>query len=302
MSVQSMLAAARESLGLQGRPNAVTRDYAKRHGDEFLKAAWCDQAVTYWARKSGNAAAVLPNGDRAYTVWHAQDGQKLGRWFAGTAANVKAHAKPGAIVFFDWEGRDAVGGVDHVGVVERNLGDGRVQTIEGNTGDACKRRVRAASVIAGFWNPDYSVEDDVPEVVSLGAGVDQQVPANGEIVVRWGTEYVDDPKAHGDNGVAVLASGSRWCLCDALVRIGGLQPGDELDVSWARYDRAGKKFLDDAWRLTCHAGPDGRIEVSVGGQFGLGTDNQLRLRIINAGPRVAVVEKTTMAKVSLFKH
>ncbi|MFI6485035.1 peptidoglycan-binding protein [Nonomuraea sp. NPDC050663] len=35
-------------------------------------------------------------------------------------------------------------------------GDGRVQTIEGNTGDACRRRVRAHDVIAGFWNPPYT--------------------------------------------------------------------------------------------------------------------------------------------------
>jgi hypothetical protein len=160
MTAASMLAAARASLGLTGRPNAITRDYAKRNGNEFLSAAWCDQAITYWARKSGNAAAVLPKGDRAYTVWHAQDGQKLGKWYTGTVENIRAHAKPGAIVFFDWAGTNSVGGIDHVGLVEKVLSDGRVQTIEANTGDACLRRVRAASVIAGFWNPDYSQQED----------------------------------------------------------------------------------------------------------------------------------------------
>jgi hypothetical protein len=118
-------------------------------------------SVTEWARRSDNAAAVLPNGDRAYTVWHAEDGRNLGRWHAGTATNIRKHAKPGAIVFFDWDGTDSIGRIDHVGVCEVNLGDGRMQTIEGNTGDACKRRVRASNVIAGFWNPDYDQEDDV---------------------------------------------------------------------------------------------------------------------------------------------
>jgi hypothetical protein len=155
-----MLAAARKSLGLVGRPNYISRDYAKRHGNEFLSAPWCAMAVTYWSRESGNAQAVLPKGDRAYTVWHAEDGRNLGRWHAGTAANIRAHARPGAIVFFDWDGTDSIGRIDHVGVCEVNLGDGRMQTIEGNTGDACKRRVRGADVIAGFWNPDYE-EDDV---------------------------------------------------------------------------------------------------------------------------------------------
>ncbi|MFI6485297.1 peptidoglycan-binding protein [Nonomuraea sp. NPDC050663] len=156
MSVTSMLHAARASLGTAGRPNAITRAYAARHGDAFLRAPWCNMSITEWARSSGNAAAVLPEGDRAYTVWHAQDGKDLGRWHDGTTANIKKHALPGAVIFFDWSGRDGIPPIDHVGIVERNLGDGRVQTIEGNTGDACKRRVRAHDVIAGFWNPPYT--------------------------------------------------------------------------------------------------------------------------------------------------
>jgi hypothetical protein len=150
-----MLAAARKSLGLAGRPNYITREYASRNGNVFLAAPWCDQAVTYWARHSGNAAAVLPKGDRAFTVWHAGDGQALGRWHAGTVENIKAHATPGCPIFFDWDGSNTIGAIDHIGVIEKVLSDGRVQTIEANTGDAVKRRVRSASVIAGFWNPDY---------------------------------------------------------------------------------------------------------------------------------------------------
>ncbi|MBB5081391.1 CHAP domain-containing protein [Nonomuraea endophytica] len=155
MSVNAMLAAARATLGTQGRPNGITRAYATRHGAAFLTAPWCNMSVTEWARRSSNAPAVLPRGDRAYTVWHAQDGKELRRWFAGTADNLRKHARPGAIVFFDWSGTNTIGAIDHVGIVERNLGDGRIQTIEGNTGDACRRRVRSASVIAGFWCPPY---------------------------------------------------------------------------------------------------------------------------------------------------
>jgi hypothetical protein len=116
-------------------------------------------AITYWARRSGNAGAVLPGGDRAYTVWHAQDFQKIDRWFSGTTANVD-DVKPGDIVFFDWGTSNLIGAIDHVGVVEKALGGGRVQTIEGNTGDQCLRRVRSSSVIAGLGRPDY--EDDKP--------------------------------------------------------------------------------------------------------------------------------------------
>jgi peptidoglycan hydrolase-like protein with peptidoglycan-binding domain len=157
-----MLAAARQSLGLAGRPNYVTRDYAARHGGAFLNAPWCDMAVTHWARKSGNADAVLPEGDRAYTVWHAQDGRNRGLWFAGTATNLRKHAQPGALVFFDWGGTDTISKIDHVGVVEKVLPDGRIQTIEANTGDVCARRVRAANVVAGFWNPPYTAAPSPP--------------------------------------------------------------------------------------------------------------------------------------------
>jgi len=156
VTAAKMLAEARRDLGLVGRPNRITKDYAARHGAVFLLAPWCQMSVTKWGRDSGNAGPVLPAGDRAYTVWHAEDGDRLGLWYPGTAANIRKHAKPGAIVFFDWGGTDDIAKIDHVGIVEVNLGDGRVQTIEANTGDACKRRVRGPGVIAGFWNPRYA--------------------------------------------------------------------------------------------------------------------------------------------------
>ncbi|GII89728.1 hypothetical protein Ssi03_77180 [Sphaerisporangium siamense] len=145
-------------------------------------------------------------------------------------------------------------------------------------------------------------EDAVPEIVSLGAGRDQDVPAAGELVVRWHTEYVDDPDDHGADGVAVFADGARWALCDALVKLRGLQPGEDVDLAWTRCSRDGTKVLDDPWRLTVHADPDGRIERNLGGQFALSADNQLRLRILNPGPRPVTLEKVTMAKIALFRR
>jgi peptidoglycan hydrolase-like protein with peptidoglycan-binding domain len=182
VTAAAMLAAARADLGLSGRPNRITRDYAARNGDEFLSAPWCDMAVTWWARKSGNTSAVLPAGDRAFTVWHAEDGKDSGLWHSGTAANLKKYARPGAIVFFDWGGTNLLGAIDHVGLIEQVLADGRIVTIEGNTSDACKRRVRGADVVAGFWNPNYttiapaagasSAEDLVSKLPLLKQGAD----------------------------------------------------------------------------------------------------------------------------------
>ncbi|MGH3241897.1 MAG: peptidoglycan-binding protein, partial [Spirillospora sp.] len=173
MSAAKMIAQARKSIGMSGRPNTITKEYASRHGDEFLRASWCDMAITYWARHSGNASAVLPGGDRAYTVWHAEDFQKVGRWHSGTTASVN-QAKPGDIVFFDWGATNNVGAIDHVGVVEKVLGGGRLQTIEANTGDAVKRRVRNSSVIAGYGRPAYGggnwTEDMVKKLPELNKG------------------------------------------------------------------------------------------------------------------------------------
>ena len=173
MSAAGMIAEARRSLGMSGRPNKITKEYASRHGDEFLSAAWCDMAVTYWARHSGNAGAVLPGGDRAYTPWHAEDFQKIGRWHTGTTANVD-RAKPGDIVFFDWGSSNSIGAIDHVGVVEKVLGGGRLQTIEANTDNACKRRVRGSGVIAGYGRPAYGggnwTEDMVRKLPELNKG------------------------------------------------------------------------------------------------------------------------------------
>lgn len=152
---KAMVAEARSDIGLSGRPNKYTREYASKHGDEYLTAPFCDMGVTYWAHHSDNAGAVLPAGDRAYTPWHAGDFKKAGAWRSGTAANVRK-CRRGDIIFFDWGGTNDADLVDHVGVVEKVLPDGRVQTIEANTGNAVKRRVRAANVIAGYGRPAYA--------------------------------------------------------------------------------------------------------------------------------------------------
>lgn len=74
-------------------------------------------------------------------------------------------AKPGDVVIFDWDG----GGTDHVGFVEKNLGGGTLQTIEGNTssgsygsqsaGNGVWRRVRNHS-IAYVIRPAYSDSEE----------------------------------------------------------------------------------------------------------------------------------------------
>ena len=78
-------------------------------------------------------------------------------WFKarGRFRNNKYTPHPGDIVFFDW---DSDGTRDHVGFVERC--DGKtVYTIEGNSGDACKRLAYRVGhpEIYGFGIPNYEI-------------------------------------------------------------------------------------------------------------------------------------------------
>lgn len=227
MTAAAMLAAARRDLGLTGRPNRITRAYAARNGGEYLDAAWCDMSITEWGRDSGNTVAVLPRGDRAYTVWHAEDGRGLGRWFAGTAANIRDHARPGAVVFFDWGGMNDIDAIDHVGLVEVVLDDGRVQTIEGNTANSCRRRVRGPDVIAGFWNPAYSEEDDV-----TGDALYKAVWETDAMPVPYGSEANPQWKPRSvltDHGVKLRAIEAKLDAQTVVVR--------ELAVALAQHDQ-----------------------------------------------------------------
>lgn len=157
----AVLNEAHKHLGLSGRPNVFTRWYSRRNGTEYLTAAWCNMKVTYDAVTSGAAKAVLLRGDRAYTVYHAQDFQGAGLWRSGTVGNIIAYAYPGCVVFFDWDGTNALSRIDHVGYVVQNLKDGRLITVEGNTADSVKLRVRGADVIAGFGTPKYDTATPV---------------------------------------------------------------------------------------------------------------------------------------------
>lgn len=147
--VEEMVAAAERSLGLSGRPNPITQWYSQRNGAEFARAPWCDMSVTLWAHRSGNVDAVCFGRDYAYTVWHAQRFATEGQWHVDVAG-----IRRGDIVFFDWGETNRIGRIDHVGIVT-GVRDGVVYTIEGNTGDRCRRRARYASSIVGYGRPQY---------------------------------------------------------------------------------------------------------------------------------------------------
>ncbi|MWA04770.1 CHAP domain-containing protein [Actinomadura sp. LD22] len=104
--------------------------------------SWCDMFVSWLGQNTGAKGM----GADAYTVSHAQWFKKTGR-FGQTP-------KPGAVVFFAWNG-GGIKGIDHVGIVVKDNHDGTIKTIEGNTGDAVKQKVRDTSTVAGYGYPEY---------------------------------------------------------------------------------------------------------------------------------------------------
>ena len=65
------------------------------------------------------------------------------------------------IIFFDWDSPDGLSGPqdglsDHVGIVQK-VEDGRVYTIEGNSGDSCRQKSYPLGYyeILGYGIPAY---------------------------------------------------------------------------------------------------------------------------------------------------
>jgi len=188
-AIAAFLSKMREGLGERGRPNVASRWYAKRHDDSFLEAPWCDMRVTWAAHHSGNYDAVCFGTDYAYTVAHASAFERRGRWTFGTDG-----IRPGDVIFFDWNGRGSIGGIDHVGVVEKALAGGRVQTIEGNTSDALQRKVRSPSVITGYGRPDWGRAGGGEITLQKGdsgplvSALQQDLLKVGQKLPKWGAD------------------------------------------------------------------------------------------------------------------
>ena len=136
------------------------------------------EAGRYWAKKVNQAWLAGPSN----TIWWCmlfvsmcldEIGQidSIGGFSYNTDVTLNRNrgrlvpvsaAQPGDVVIFNW---GFTGGTDHIGFVERNLGGGRLQTIEGNTssgaagsqssGNGVWRRIRSSD-IAAVIRPAYS--------------------------------------------------------------------------------------------------------------------------------------------------
>ncbi|WP_433211206.1 CHAP domain-containing protein [Microtetraspora malaysiensis] len=128
----------------QRAKETVARDGG--HVNAYANAPWCDMFVSWVGEKAGLRPVL---GWDAYTVQHAKWFQDNHRW--GNKAT------PGAVVFFDWNGGKNIYGIDHVGLVVKDNGDGTIKTVEGNTGNGkVEIRTRPMSQVTGFGYPVYT--------------------------------------------------------------------------------------------------------------------------------------------------
>ncbi|MFI7446390.1 CHAP domain-containing protein [Nonomuraea sp. NPDC049714] len=112
----------------------------------YANAPWCAMFVSWVGEKAGARTSV---GWDAYTVTYADWFKANQRW--GTVA------KPGSVVFYDWNGAKTTSAIDHVGLVKKDNGDGTITTIEGNTGNGkVEERVRPTSQVVGYGYPEFA--------------------------------------------------------------------------------------------------------------------------------------------------
>ena len=125
--------------------------YNQKCGTKFaMNVSWCCIFVSWCAEKAGIAKIVKPFAScTAMTNWFKNQGLFKERG--------KYTPKPGDIIMYDW---DKSGDSDHVGIVEKKVGD-KIVVIEGNYSDSVKRREIYLSnvLIRGYCIPKFPSGD-----------------------------------------------------------------------------------------------------------------------------------------------
>ena len=124
--------------GVVGLLTRAALDVAEPRGRDAAHASAAGAGV-----RAGKAGPYVPTSE----AWLRATGQRRGR----------TRPLPGDIAILDLDG----GQPDHIGIVERDLGDGRFLSIEGNTsstndsdGGAVERRTRRLDQVTGFGRVD----------------------------------------------------------------------------------------------------------------------------------------------------
>ena len=145
----------RSIIDLYNTQRPLPRGYAVQYDDE-----WCATCVTAAGIQAGLHDIILGECGcgKMIELYRA-----AGRW----EENDAYRPEPGDIIMYDWQDTskgDNTGGADHVGVVEKVVGN-TITIIEGNKGKAVARRTLVVNgrYIRGYCLPNYASkaeEDD----------------------------------------------------------------------------------------------------------------------------------------------
>ena len=115
------------------------------------RVEWCACFVSWCANECGYIdTGVIPK--YAGCVNGVQWFKDRGQWLDGSA-----EPAPGMIIFFDWDDENGQDGLsDHTGIVEK-VENGRVYTIEGNSGDSVRQNSYPVGhyEVLGYGCPDF---------------------------------------------------------------------------------------------------------------------------------------------------
>lgn len=201
-----MLKAARSMLGEMEAPamsnyHPTVSWYRSNVADIGTHWNYCCAGVS---REFATTAAKPLFKPRAYVPWSAQDfrdGYAGGRLiWVDSASALNANARPGDVVFFDWDARKdhSLSGLDHIGVVEAVPGDGTVITIEHNTSvpgtgnEGVARKVRDAKYVAALGRPDWSRVT----VVLTGGGASAPISTRTPAPYPGHQHWISGPNDH----------------------------------------------------------------------------------------------------------
>ena len=131
--------------GYIGRGPSTFYDYYSKHFSSFHVGNWCACFVSCIVRMAGATCAGLPG---VYCPSMRNEGIK-----AGKAVSV-ANARPGDIVYFNWDGNQRA---DHVGMCEYvSAGNMTITTIDGNVSNRVGRRTRRWGEVMSVIRPSYA--------------------------------------------------------------------------------------------------------------------------------------------------
>ena len=148
----------RTIIDLYNTQKPLPRGYPVQYDDE-----WCATCVTAAGIQAGLHDIILGECGCGKMI---ELYQAAGRWEENDAYRPEA----GDIIMYDWQDSgkgDNTGGADHVGIVEKVVGN-TITIIEGNKGEAVARRTLAVNgrYIRGYCLPDYASKAEEDSEVS----------------------------------------------------------------------------------------------------------------------------------------